>query len=121
MTRLYEALLMNLKPSTQTPVYSPIMMCIIVFPSFFTRPPKPLEETITLDLPPQAQKKVRRARFRALLHEQAPYFLGWTQFDSRKTKRETPEVIPPPYSQDEGDFHSMSENSIAVIPDAVFD
>ena len=79
------------------------MMFIIVFPKFFTRPQKILDENSSPRNPRKAAREVRRARFRALLHEHAPFLLGWTPNDSGTScndhKFSLSKATPPPYNQ----------------------
>ena len=89
-----------------------MMMCIIVFPKFFTRPQNTLHDDSIPQNPRQAAKEVRRARFRALLHEHAPFLLGWTPNDSETSRNDdkssVPKATPPPYNQDPKTFEVSS-------------
>lgn len=77
------------------------MMFIIVFPKFFTRPQKPVEDSQNSH---QSSKEIRLAKFGTILREHAPYLLGWSSNDSKTSRyngktNEGP-VSLPPYTQD---------------------
>jgi len=82
-------------------------MCLIVFP-IFAGPPETLHED---SIPRQAAKKIRLAKFRALLHQHAPLLLGWTPNDTEtsrnddkscKTKATLPPYVRDPKTSEEG-------------------
>ena len=80
-------------------------MFIVVFPSFFKHPQKP-QKTSQHDVSPkksrQAPREARQAKFRAVLHEHAPFLFGWTLHDSEdinENKYSLDNGIPPPYEQ----------------------
>lgn len=72
------------------------MMIIVVFPKFFTRPQKTLNHV-------SDAREIRRARFRAVLHEHAPFLPGWTTNDSGAScnadESRFQEANLPPYKQ----------------------
>lgn len=81
------------------------MMIIIVFPKFFSHPEKTLDEKSKSQNSRKAARELRRVRFRALLHQHAPYLLGWTENDSGTSCNDENlgacKAIPPPYNQDQ--------------------
>ena len=84
------------------------MIIIIVFPKFFTRQQKTLDEDSNPQNPRGATREVRRARFRALLHDHVPFLLGCTanySGTSRKDdKSSSSKANPPLYNLDPETF-----------------
>jgi len=79
-------------------------MFIVVFPSFFKRPQRLPQKDATPRDSRRKTKQIRLAKLRAILHEHAPYLLGWTPNDteiSRSNAKSNSQIaFLPPYTED---------------------
>ena len=59
-----------------------VVMCIILCSMFTRQPPRMPHEASTHQCTRQTARRIRLARYRTLIHQHAPFLLGWTPNDT---------------------------------------